>query len=289
MPWERDELWAPFISTRLSWRRRRGARREMGLSLSRAWPGTGIPCERCLRPGHQGPKNPGPGPAPLTPGGTGPRTSPFRPQNPGSVPPTHPDPSQGSQGDFGEESMYRAESRELGTRAGEQPSRSARGLQWENRAVSGKPAPPGHPRPGLPHTQLSVALTSDLLPLSLGRPNPQASSEPRSLSSGGRSGRDRLEDGLWARPERLCRGQATGRLGIRARPESRARSPSGEVQGARKPGDPLPGWPYMAQRSGPSSGGRKRPRWHEGLCRGQARGGGRNGGAALRPGTATPR
>lgn len=83
VPWERDELWAPFISTRSPWRRRRGARREMGLSLSRAWPGTGIPCERCLRPGHQGPKNPGPSPAPHT-RGTSPRTSLFRPHNPGS-------------------------------------------------------------------------------------------------------------------------------------------------------------------------------------------------------------
>lgn len=42
VPWERDELWAPFISTLLSWQWGRGVRREMGLSLSRTWPCTGI-------------------------------------------------------------------------------------------------------------------------------------------------------------------------------------------------------------------------------------------------------
>lgn len=120
VPWERDELWAPFISTRSPWRWRRGARREMGLSLSRAWPGTGIPCERCLRPGHQGPKNPGPGPAPPHPGDQVPaprsdhRTLAPRPSNPSRAL------ARDSQGDFGEESVYQAESRELlGTRAGQ--------------------------------------------------------------------------------------------------------------------------------------------------------------------------
>lgn len=74
VPWERDELWAPFISTQLSWQWGRGGKERDGpfpfkdLALHRH------PCERCLRPRHQGSKNPGPSPSSLRPRRPGPQS-----------------------------------------------------------------------------------------------------------------------------------------------------------------------------------------------------------------------
>lgn len=205
MPWERDELWAPFISTRSPWRWRRGARREMGLSLSRAWPGTGIPCERCLRPGHQGPRNPGPGPAPLAPGGPGPRTSPFRPQNPGSqsLRPIQ-SPSQGFTRRFqgGGERVPGCVSRtpgDTGRAAGGWLSARWGGLTTES-AAQGSPDGSSHPRlPGTGGFRGPGTFSGKTRPAS-GKPAPPGPPRPRPDAHPALGGRDLRQDLLPPEP-----------------------------------------------------------------------------------------
>ena len=90
VPWERDELWAPFISTGCHGDEG-GARRETGLSLSRTWPGTGIRAKDACGLGTRG-QEPRPRPSSSDLGVQAPRPSSLRPGGPGPPAPPPSDP-----------------------------------------------------------------------------------------------------------------------------------------------------------------------------------------------------
>lgn len=80
MPWERDELWAPFISTGCHGDERGGKEGDRPFPF-KDLDGHRHPCERCLRPGRQGPRIQAP-PSSSDLGVQAPRPSPLRPRGP---------------------------------------------------------------------------------------------------------------------------------------------------------------------------------------------------------------